>query len=250
MANRAGSSQRCLGQIIGLCGLMSVASACLLPATESTSISNAAVVLVGDSLAVEAAQFLPTLVEPSPFASYVFGGTAPCDWLTTDLQLTADSVLVISFIGNSGTACMADGAGGFLQGQAILDKYRTDVSALIELARSAGARVLLVGQPPRIDSAQSNEVVGGLNAIYTELVTGEGIAFVDAGAVIENPDGTYAALLPCLPNEPLCDASGSNAVRSDDGLHLCPGPAAPPPCQVYSSGAFRFAEAIADAIRV
>ena len=226
--------------------LVGVTAACLPPTTKSNS--GATVVFVGDSLAVETAQFLPTLVEPSTLVPHVFGGTAPCDWLSTDLQLTADSVLVISFIGNSGSPCMADGAGGFLQGQAILDKYRTDVSVLIETARSAEARVLLVGQPHRIDSALSNEVVGGLNTIYTELASVEGIEFVDAGALVENPDGTFAVVLPCLPNEPLCDPSGSNVVRSDDGLHLCPGVAAPPPCQIYSSGAFRFAKAIADAI--
>lgn len=238
------SKQLCRVLAAGL--LVGATAACVPPASRSNS--GAAVVLVGDSLAVEAAQFLPTLVEPSTLVSQVFGGTAPCDWLDTDLQLNADSVLVISFIGNAGSPCMADGVGGFLQGQAILDKYRTDVSVLIETARSAGARVLLVGQPARVDSAASNEVVDGLNALYTELASVEGIAFVDAGAQVENPDGTYAVVLACLQNEPLCDASGSNAVRSDDGLHLCPGASAPPPCQHYSSGAYRFAKAIADAI--
>lgn len=229
------------------CALLGATAACLPPATESNS--GPTVVFVGDSLAVETTQFLPTLVEPRALVPHVFGGTAPCDWLSADLQLSADSVLVISFIGNSGSPCMADGAGGFLQGQAILDKYRTDVSVLIDIARSAEAQVLLVGQPPRVDSEPGNEVVAGLNAIYTELASAEGIAFVDAGALIENPDGTFATVLPCLPNEPLCDPSGSNIVRSDDGLHLCPHIPPPGPCEVYSSGAYRFAKAIADAVR-
>jgi hypothetical protein len=107
--------------------------------------------------------------------------------------------------------------------------------------------VLLVGQPVSA-SVPSEEVISGLNSLYAELASVQGLSFVDAGASVENADGTFAVVLPCLANEPLCDPSGSNAVRSDDGLHLCPGPAAPPPCQVYASGAYRFAKAIADGI--
>ncbi|MEQ1786121.1 MAG: hypothetical protein ABL966_03640, partial [Acidimicrobiales bacterium] len=58
----------------------------------------------------------------------------------------------------------------------------------------------------------------------------------------------FALALPCLPGEVECGTTGRNAVRSDDGVHLCPG-TAPTPCPVYSSGAYRFAEAIAAALR-
>jgi len=73
------------------------------------------------------------------------------------------------------------------------------------------------------------------------------VAFVDAGAAVETPDGSFAATLPCLPGEAECGPDGTNPVRNDDGVHLCPG--ASGPCPVYSSGAFRFASAIAAAIQ-
>lgn len=243
--NRAGTSGRwLLCRVLAAFVLLGATAACSAPSTAS----GATVVFVGDSLAVQAAQYLPSLLTQRTLAPQVYGGTAPCDWLDTDLQIKADSVVVISFVGNSGSPCMADGAGGFLQGQAIIDKYRADVSVLIETARTADVEVLLVGQPARFDSVAGNEVVVGLNAVYTELASADGVAFVDAGAAVENPDGTFAFVLPCVPNEAECDASGNNVVRSDDGLHFCPGTSPPGECQVYSSGAFRFAKAIADAI--
>ena len=228
------------------CALLGAVTACSLPAAKPSS--GAPVVFLGDSLAAEAAQYLPALLSPRPLVNQFLAGTAGCDWFGKDLAITSDSVVVISFTGNSGTPCMSDGADGYLQGQAIVDKYRTDVSVLTETARSAGAEVLLVGQPARVDDASGNDLVNGLNAVYEELAGQNGVAFVDAGAAVENPDGTFALLLPCVPNELECDPSGSNVVRSDDGVHFCPGPRPVGPCPTYLSGAFRFAKAIADAI--
>ena len=68
--------------------------------------------------------------------------------------------------------------------------------------------------------------------------------FVDAGAAVEAPDGSFVHSLPCVTYEPKCAKSGSNVVRSDDGRHFCPGKYLDP-CPVYASGAFRFAYAIA-----
>ena len=150
--------------------------------------------------------------------------------------------------GNSITPCMSDGGGGFLQGQAVVDKYRSDVAALIAEARGVGAQVVLVGQPVRADKVGGNDIVAGLNAVYVEFAKQDGVSFADAGAAVENVDGTFAVALPCLPGEQECGPYGNNVVRSDDGLHFCPGSAPPGPCAVYSSGAFRFAQVIADAI--
>lgn len=226
------------------CVLFGTASGC----ASSTSLKSATtVVFVGDSLAVEAAPYLPALLQERTLVPKVFGGTAPCDWLGADLGIQANSVVVFSFIGNALTPCMADGPGAFLAGQAIVEKYRTDLVVLIAQAQSAGARVLLVGQPKRGDPVRPDELETGLAALYNELATDD-VAFVDAGAAVENPDGTFAHELPCLPGELECDASGSNVVRSDDGVHFCPGITPMGECPAWSSGAFRFATAIADAI--
>jgi hypothetical protein len=206
------------------------------------------VVFVGDSLAEQAGPYLAPLLGTKALVPQFFGGTAPCDWLAKDLQINSGSVVVISFTGDSLSPCMADGAGGQLAGQAVVAKYRTDVEALVSEARSAGARVLLVGQPVHEDPA-STEIVDGVNAIYADLSNdNKSIRFVDAGAAVENPDGTFAHSLPCLAGEAECDPSGNNVVRSDDGLHFCPGSAPAGPCPDYSSGAFRFASAIAAAV--
>lgn len=63
-------------------------------------------------------------------------------------------------------------------------------------------------------------------------------------ATVENADGSPAQSLPCVPGEVECESSGWNVVRNDDGVHLCPGLNVNP-CPVYSSGAWRFANAIA-----
>ena len=79
-----------------------------------------------------------------------------------------------------------------------------------------------------------------INAIYRDLAQVPKVAFVDAAAAAENPDGTFAHDLPCAPYESTCDPSGRNVVRSDDGVHFCPG-LHTQPCPAYSSGAYRFA---------
>ncbi|CAN5537218.1 hypothetical protein BH10ACT2_BH10ACT2_14610 [soil metagenome] len=229
------------------CLLAGVASAC--SSSSSPSLKSAKnVVFVGDSLALEASQYLPALLQTRTFVPEVFGGTAPCDWVEKNLAIPAESVVVISFIGNSLTPCMSDGAGGFLSGQALIDKYRADLQALIEQARSAGAPVLLVNQPKTSDRVDLAFVAADLNATYQDLASADDVAIVDAGAAVENPDGTFADELPCAAAEQACGASGSNVVRTDDGVHFCPGPSPAYPCPVYASGAFRFAQAIADAI--
>ena len=209
------------------------------------------VVLLGDSIAQETAPYLRPRLGDTKMVEQYFGGTAPCDWLGRDIHADRHRIVVVSFTGNSQTPCMADGAQGQIHGQALVDRYRTDLTELVGEIRADGALVVLVGQPPRGPAASNGTVgdleVAGINAIYTELANTEGVSFVDAGAALEAPDGTFAADLPCRPDENECGPAGLNAIRSDDGVHLCPviGPA---PCPVYSSGAFRFADAIANAI--
>jgi hypothetical protein len=205
------------------------------------------IVLVGDSLMQEASPSIGTLRSDRPVVNRYWGGTAPCDWTSADLYVRSGSIVVISFTGNSLTTCMSDGNGGHLHGQALLDKYRADVATLVNTARAADVWVILVGQPTRGNGALGNDEVEGINAIYRSLAAAPKVAFVDAAAAVENPDGTFAHDLPCAPYEPTCDPSGRNVVRSDDGIHFCPGFHSQP-CPAYSSGAYRFAWMIAAAV--
>jgi lysophospholipase L1-like esterase len=157
-------------------------------------------------------------------------------------------LVVVSFTGNSLTPCMSDGAGGHLRGDALVAKYEADLGALVEGIRKLGAEVLLVGQPERGPNADGIEEVRGINTVYEALAEEDGVALVDAGAAVETDDGAFTADLPCLPEEQECGPSGRNVVRNPDGVHLCP-ERDQVQCPVYSSGAFRFAGAIADAIK-
>lgn len=213
------------------------------------------VVLLGDSLAQEAAPYLERQLDDRVVVERVFGGTAPCDWLDRDLHAAPGRTVVVSFSGNSLTPCMADGHGGHLRAQALVDRYRADLATLVGRIRHAGAQVLLVQQPERgpdhtaggsADPDAAVEVAG-VNAVYADLASSPAVSLVDAGAAVED-SGAFAATLPCLPGEESCGPDGRIVVRSDDGVHLCTGTATIP-CPRYSSGAFRFARAIARALR-
>ena len=225
-------------------------TACAVPTDTATSAVPAPidqVVLIGDSLGEQVAPYLQPLVGDRAFVPHVYGGTAPCDWLGKDLSVTPTSIAVITFIGNSGSACMADGAGGFLHGQALVDKYRSDVTGLVAQVRSSGAQVLLVGQPQRQGDADVEIEIAGLNALYAGLAEPGAVSFVDAGAVVEDANGAFVLRLPCMPGEAQCDADGSISVRSEDGVHFCSN-AGVAGCSDYSSGAFRFAATITAAL--
>lgn len=204
-------------------------------------------VLAGDSLAQEVAPVLQMLLPDMPLVPKFWGGTAPCDWVGVDLEASPSSVVVVTFTGNSLTACMEDGAGGHLADQALVDRYRTDLGVLVDRARQAGARVVLVGQPHRAASFAAEFEVDGINQVLLEYAAAfPHVSYVDAGARVEHPDGTYADRLPCSELDPVCAPDGTTVVRGD-GVHFCPA-AGKNPCPVWSSGAVRFGLGIADGI--
>lgn len=204
-------------------------------------------VLAGDSLAQEVAPVLQMLLPEMPLVPKFWGGTAPCDWVDTELEATPSSVVVITFTGNSLTPCMGDDAGGHLVDAALVERYRADLGVLVDHARQAGARVLLVGQPHRAASFEAEFEVDGINEVLIEYAEAfPHVAYVDAGARVEHPDGTYADRLPCSEIDPVCAPDGTTVVRGD-GVHFCPA-AGKNPCPVWSSGAVRFGLEIAGGI--
>ena len=211
------------------------------PAATTTRI-----VLVGDSLAQETYPLLQFLSSGKPVTPKFWGGTAPCDWLDVDLEADASSVVVITFTGNTLTDCMADGRGGHLIDEALIAKYRTDLGVLVDRARQAGARVVLIGQPLRAPSFDADLEVNGINAVYQDYARAfPYVSFIDAGATVETPDGRYTDRLPCTPFDTDCAPDGTTIVRSD-GVHFCP-IVGQNPCTIWASGAFRFGSAIATA---
>ena len=78
------------------------------------------------------------------------------------------------------------------------------------------------------------------------------VEFVDGGALI-TPERDWSRTAPCLPDEPCTgpEVGGvrHNVIRSADTVHFCPVPnSVSDPCPSYSSGAYRYASTIADAI--
>lgn len=213
---------------------------------EEPSVTIDRLVLVGDSLADATAQVIEYVTPGKLFVRKFFGGTAPCDWIESDLEATPDTVVVITFTGNNMTPCMLDAGGARLTDQALVDKYRVDVRVLIDHAATAGAWVVLVGQPlhhPRFDADLEVE---GINAAYREFADAmPRVSYVDAGHSVETPDGRYADRLPCIDLDIDCASDGSTVVRGD-GVHFCP-IIDVSPCPVWSGGAVRFGLAIASA---
>jgi hypothetical protein len=180
-----------------------------------------------------------------------FGGTATCDWLSKMAAAAADhpQAAALVFSGNAFTPCM-DGVA--LRSPQYYDLYTTDTEQAIGIFRAVGAHVFLVGTP--IDQSS---VAGWdrLDDIYRQLAQADPlvVTYVDAGAAVESPSGGFTWVLPCMSIEPSCGATGSNVVRSPDGIHFCPDGTPSTrgvtgPCDEYSPGAFRFALAIESAM--
>lgn len=205
------------------------------------------IVLVGDSLAQETSPYLQWLTAPLPLVPKFWGGSAPCDWIDVDLEAGPSSVVVISFTGNSLTPCMQDADGVQVRQDELIERYRADVAVLVDRSRHSGARVVMVGQPLRAPSFDADREVEGINRIYQDLAAADPhVVFVDAGREVEAPDGSYTDRLPCEDLDSDCAPDGTTTVRGD-GVHFCPVDDESP-CPVWSSGAHRFARAIAAAI--
>jgi hypothetical protein len=220
------------------------------------------VVLYGDSLAWEARDAFKGAFVDRPGVQVVartFGGTAICDWLdqmADDVATLKPGLVVIEFIGNSFTPCMSDGAGGFLTGAALVERYSADLETVIATFSAIGAQVVLAGAP--VSSAEADSAApggGGLNAIYRQTASAHaGVRYADAGADVL-ADGRWTSTLRCLAMEPCTGGAdgagvGINVVRAPDGVHFCPSGADAPrgvtgDCPVWSSGAFRYGNALA-----
>jgi hypothetical protein len=227
----------------------------LLRSRPSSSTSELEQVdLFGDSLGYQVEPYLDTFFAHShdyTVSDYTYGGTATCDWLNTmesaAAQRPQDALFVFS--GNAFTPCM-DGVA--LRSPQYYDLYTAYTEQAIGIFSAVGAHVFLVGTP-----VDESSVVGWdqLDDIYRQLAQASPltVTYVDAGASVETATGGFTWALPCISIEPSCGHDGTNVVRSPDGIHFCPEgtPATlgvTGPCEEYSSGAFRFALAMMNAV--
>jgi hypothetical protein len=208
------------------------------------------IALYGDSLGMQAAPFLQYLAGASGESTLLraYNGWALCDDLQAmarDAATLHPSVALIEFSGNAMTQCMS----GYTMGTTpYYDKYKTDAQQAIDIFHNSGIPVVLIGAPI---SAWANlsANLDFLNQIYQSLAASNpGVTYADAGQSVLD-DGEFTLTLPCLPFEPCTGPAGTNVVRSPDGVHFCPDGIATIQgwyslCDVYSSGAFRFALAM------
>ncbi len=208
------------------------------------------IALYGDSLGMEAGMDFTYLASATGASTLVrtYGGLAPCDFLASmaaDAASWPPTEVVLEFSGDNFTPCMSGDPIGSPQYYA---KYRADIQQAIDIFHPYGTRVFLSGLP--YDAwAGANPNIAALNQIYAAAAAANsGVTYVDAGqAVMAN--GAYTQTLPCLPAEPCTGPSGTNVVRSPDGVHFCPTGNTTVEgyfevCDVYSSGALRYAAAM------
>jgi hypothetical protein len=220
------------------------------------------IVLYGDSLAVEAQEAFRLAVTGDGRAEVVqriYGGTAICDFFETmreDITALEPDAVVMEFSGNSITPCVRYDP---LTGEELDQRYAADAETVMELYEPLGIPVYWVGTPvPRDPTPAPTVDRERLRATYAELPARHpGAHYVDAAQAVLR-DGAYTEILPCLFFEP-CEGFAdpvtgepANHVRSPDGIHFCPvalsGDAAGTGCPVWSSGAWRFGQAMAEPV--
>jgi hypothetical protein len=208
------------------------------------------IALYGDSLAMQSAQDFQYLTGTAGGSTLLraYGGIAICDVLpelADDAESWQPTVAVLEFSGDDLTPCMK----GYMAGSpAYYAKYETDARAAVSTLRSEGVQVVLIGAPIDADAHASSNTEH-LNAMYASLAARvRGVSYDDAGQSVL-AHGKFTWTLPCLRSEPCSVPEGTNVVRSPDGTHFCPDGATTMEgsfevCDVYSSGAYRFAAAM------
>jgi hypothetical protein len=225
------------------------------PATPQEKHYPPQVALFGDSLSWEAQSYYTSLVDATGETALTYdshGGTAICDWLSRMQEVEAQyhpTVVDIQFSGNALTPCMQ---GYQPSTPAYYEKYRADTQAALDIFVPSGAHVYLVGAPITQSAGPGWE---RLNKQYADAAQSDPqhVSYVDAGTAVEGPGHTFTKTLSCLPVEPCLgpsvDGVPSNTVRSPDGVHFCPEENGDESgviggCPVYSSGAYRYADAM------
>ena len=211
------------------------------------------IALYGDSLVSETGQDFAFLAKLSGVSVQVhtFPGTSPCNYFTSMAAVAQDwhpTVAMLVFSGDSFTSCMDGVQVGTLP---YFTKYKVDYETAISIFRSVGAKVILVGLPA-FASARLTQNGSALNQLYRSLAkTHSGVTYADAGQAVM-AKGRFTWTLPCRTGEPCTGPDGTNIVRAPDGVHFCPTGNTTPHgdfdlCDVYASGAVRFASAMLQA---
>lgn len=172
------------------------------------------------------------------------GGTALCDWTPQILRAVADpavDAVVVAFSGNNLTPCAQHADGQPLRIAALGELYHFGATRIMYQARP-DVPVLWVTAPTNPGPNPDGDAVR--QATIDATSSWPNATVVDGGAHI-TPGGAFSSTQPCLFFEPCLGPGGTNVVRAPDGAHFCPTAKLfdpkPGPCDVYSSGALRYA---------
>jgi hypothetical protein len=216
--------------------------------------------LFGDSLAVQAEPYFNLLIQAGGKATvsdFTYGGTATCDWLPAMRRFARTDhpqAVVLEFIGNTFSPCMLGCAAG---SRTAVHLYCSAMTQAIQSFLAAGTHVYLAGTPiTRTQWTTHDRSWDALNKAFAGFAAQHPgrVTYVAAGSAVEGRHHSFVSTLPCLSFEactgPTIAGVRTDVVRSPDGIHFCPFQNANARGQVgrcsgYSSGAFRFATAMA-----
>ena len=221
------------------------------------------VILYGDSISRDAKVPIQNAIAGVglTFTSRASGGLALCDQLD---QMRSDATrthlpkaAVLAWNGNNITPCMAAPDGSKLTGQAMRDKVYADLSTAHRIWLPHRVPVVLLGaiaMSPNntADFDQPDHIE--FDKMLRQAATDFGFTYEDTTPDL-TPGNVFTETMPCARYEsvdahtctgPIIDGVQNNAMRSADGLHLCPPGDGPPnhitpDCQVYASSEVRWA---------
>jgi lysophospholipase L1-like esterase len=247
------SVSRCV--VAAACGLVLILAGTLHSGSAAAAAQRQKVLFFGDSLSYEAGPYLKQDFNPSTTddALHLFPGTAMCDWLGQIDKLTrrtAPDVVVLQFIGNHLTRCIARSSNFVAQ-------YGKDLGSAISQLRSIGVKDIVVDAGPVTPIATWwTSLVRTYRTEVASFHSRDIIYAAGADAAVESATGGFVTTLRCLRVEVKyhkCVAGSQIKVRANDKVHFCPIPLPAVAtkvvlCPVYASGAYRFAKGLARAV--
>jgi len=239
--------------------LLAVIGLTCLSETQATAASKKKILFFGDSLAVESFRYASAVLTANKKATvtnYSYAATSPCDWSKHSFSGTIHGAIIETVGANMSPCQKVDGKKVTSGTQAYWDMYERDLTNLLQKLPSTTV-VWLTSPPVSRDDSNSGRQTTNKQKMFDlmqKIAAARPNTFaLNAGAAVENPDGTFAASLPCMVGEICTDQPllGFNLTRAKDGLHFCPlisvtkiSVSLLQKCSgAYASGAWRFGQA-------
>jgi hypothetical protein len=185
--------------------------------TTTTTEPPTQMLLVGDSVAAElAAPLEAAYAAPGDDFSFSLLPAVSTDTISVDMATILQEQqpdLVLVMVGSWEAAGI-----DFTDPTWDTTYVDTVLAPFVQQIEEFGAEVVWLGYPrlEATDEADKHELMNGVYASLAERLGDPSIGYVDVGAAVEAPDGSYTREL---------DLDGTGAltmVRADDGKHYCP----------------------------